>query len=108
MSLLHRIPPLVSALAFGYGVGMSAPDAALSPVQAAVVAYGGASSAPQAQARPKAPAPSSRAATRPSDPNNKNKDFSARMGGSESPELGRLRDVVERDADRGASCDLER
>ena len=26
MSLVEKIPPLISALAFGYGVGMAAPD----------------------------------------------------------------------------------
>ena len=26
MSLVQKIPPMVSALAFGYGVGMAAPD----------------------------------------------------------------------------------
>jgi membrane-bound lytic murein transglycosylase D len=29
MSLVDKIPPLISALAFGYGVGMAAPDSAL-------------------------------------------------------------------------------
>ena len=37
MSVLHKIPPLVSALAFGYGVGMSAPESTISSVNAAVV-----------------------------------------------------------------------
>lgn len=36
MSLLNRIPPLISALAFGYGVGMAAPDGALTSVRSAV------------------------------------------------------------------------
>lgn len=36
MSLLNRIPPLISALAFGYGVGMAAPDGALTSVHSAV------------------------------------------------------------------------
>ena len=103
MSLLHRIPPLVSALAFGYGVGMSAPDAALRPVQAAVSVYGGAGEAPAGppQARP-APANAPKEAPRPKG------DFSARMGGDESKELGRLRQVAAREEDRGGSCDLDR
>ena len=37
MSLIDKIPPLVSALAFGYGVGMAAPDHTLATVQSAVV-----------------------------------------------------------------------
>ena len=41
MSVLHKIPPLVSALAFGYGVGMSAPESTITSVNAAVVAYQG-------------------------------------------------------------------
>ena len=35
MSLVHKIPPLVSALAFGYGVGMAAPESAVKPVRVA-------------------------------------------------------------------------
>ncbi len=37
MSLIDKIPPLVSALAFGYGVGMAAPDHTLATVHSAVV-----------------------------------------------------------------------
>jgi membrane-bound lytic murein transglycosylase D len=37
MSLIDKIPPLVSALAFGYGVGMAAPDDTLASVHSAVV-----------------------------------------------------------------------
>lgn len=37
MSLIDKIPPLVSALAFGYGVGMAAPDQTLASVHSAVV-----------------------------------------------------------------------
>jgi len=36
MSLIDKIPPLVSALAFGYGVGMAAPDHTLASVHSAV------------------------------------------------------------------------
>ncbi len=38
MSLVDKIPPLVSALAFGYGVGMAAPDGALDRMHVASVA----------------------------------------------------------------------
>src|SRR5262249_18721213 len=52
MSLVHKIPPLVSALAFGYGVGMAAPDATISSVKAAVsVVQPGAASPPPPQER---------------------------------------------------------
>jgi membrane-bound lytic murein transglycosylase D len=37
MSLVDKIPPLVSALAFGYGVGMAAPDGALHKMHDAIV-----------------------------------------------------------------------
>ena len=36
MVWLHRIPPMMSALAFGYGVGMAAPDAAIDGARSAV------------------------------------------------------------------------
>lgn len=51
MSIVDKIPPLVSALAFGYGVGMAAPEGTLSHVQ-------GAMTSPRAQTqqvRPSAP-----------------------------------------------------
>ena len=38
MSLIAKLPPLVSALAFGYGVGMAAPDTALHKVHGALAA----------------------------------------------------------------------
>ena len=37
MSLVEKIPPLVSALAFGYGVGMAAPDVDLDPAHGALI-----------------------------------------------------------------------
>lgn len=37
MSLLEKLPPLVSALAFGYGVGMAAPDSSLQGVRSPFV-----------------------------------------------------------------------
>ncbi|MDI1476165.1 lytic transglycosylase domain-containing protein [Polyangium sp. y55x31] len=106
MSLLHRIPPLVSALAFGYGVGMSAPDAALAPVQAAVVAV-----APTPGARPEAGqvplvVDPSRAPLR-TEPA-RGGVTAARMGGPESQQLGRLREVEMREAMRGEQSSLDR
>ncbi len=110
MSVLHKIPPLISALAFGYGIGMSAPEAALAPVQAAVVAYGGApSGGGRADVRTASiPLASARTAPRTNEPRGSGPGFSQRMGGSESNELGRLRDVGHRDAERGEACEIER
>lgn len=92
MSVLHKIPPLVSALAFGYGVGMSAPESTITSVNAAVVAYQG----PTADAR-SAPPP---VAAPPS---------TARLeyGGSESRELLLMRRAAEEER-QGASCELDR
>ncbi len=39
MPWLHKIPPMMSALAFGYGVGMAAPESAIDDARAAVDAY---------------------------------------------------------------------
>lgn len=36
MSLLYKLPPVISAVAFGYGVGMAAPDSAISSMKTAV------------------------------------------------------------------------
>jgi membrane-bound lytic murein transglycosylase D len=49
---LTRIPPMVSALAFGYGVGMAAPDSALSDVRTTVGSYGARAAGFSAGARP--------------------------------------------------------
>lgn len=111
MSLLHRIPPLVSAIAFGYGVGMTAPETALVPVRAAVGDY-------RESASTQAPV---RSGNRPSSVNpvrtngskgqtyrDSRDGFAARMGGPESNELGRLRDVAGPEMDRGESCPIER
>ncbi len=109
MSLLHRIPPLVSALAFGYGVGMTAPDAALAPVQAAVVAVSVPHGGPPRSdilAFPLGGDPS-REASR-GEASMRGGITSARMGGSESRELGKLREVGARDAARGETSDLDR
>ena len=96
MSLVHKIPPMVSALAFGYGIGMSAPESAITSVSAAVSAYhpGEAASAPMvvttaAAPRPRAPV-----------------ELASR--GGESRELSRLRDLSARGERAPASCDLDR
>jgi membrane-bound lytic murein transglycosylase D len=91
MSLVHKIPPMVSALAFGYGVGMAAPESTISSMSAAVSSY---HEAPRtAPARPMAPPV---------------RITAAGIGGDESRELGRLRDASAREAKKGESCDLER
>lgn len=92
MNVLHKIPPLVSALAFGYGVGMSAPESTISSVNAAVVAYQG----PTADARAGAAPP-----VAPSSPGRMD------YGGSESRELILMRRAAEEDR-RGAACELDR
>lgn len=90
MSVLHKIPPLVSALAFGYGVGMSAPESTITSVNAAVVAY----QAPTARPQIVLSAPPATAGQ-------------ARPGGDESRELQIMRRAAD-DERRGASCELDR
>ncbi len=57
MSLIHKIPPMISALAFGYGVGMAAPESTISSVNAAV---NGSQEAPIAFVAPAPTAPVAR------------------------------------------------
>jgi len=101
MSLVHKIPPIISALAFGYGVGMTAPESAISTVNAAVVTY----SQPMVGQTTTMvqPVPTS-AAVVPA------RAAKSGVGGQESLELLRLRDAASRDAEveREASCSLER
>ena len=95
MSLVQKIPPMVSALAFGYGVGMAAPESTLSSMKLAVV--------PQKEAAPVA-APPPPAPPLP-------RITSGGIGGDESRELSRLRMVAaHEDPKKGgaASCDLDR
>jgi membrane-bound lytic murein transglycosylase D len=97
MSLVHKIPPMISALAFGYGVGMSAPDSTISSVDAAVRGPREAHVAMVA------------AATQPYAPIAR--ITAAGIGGDESRELNRLREAAAREArrgDKGESCDLDR
>ncbi len=90
MSVLHKIPPLVSALAFGYGVGMSAPESTITSVNAAVVAYQGPTGSHNgALVAPPALVGAPRAA------------------GEESRELVLMRRAADDDR-RGASCDIDR
>ena len=91
MSVLHKIPPLVSALAFGYGVGMSAPESTITSMNAAVVAYQG-------------PNGHSSAASVMAPPGGQ---VVAPYGGGESRELLAMRRAAD-DERRGASCDLDR
>lgn len=95
MSLVHKIPPLVSALAFGYGVGMAAPESTITGAKAAVVAYQDAGARP-ARPRPQALPPLSPA-----------RIAATGIGGDESRELTKLRDAA-RDGQRAASCDIDR
>ncbi|MBM4373995.1 MAG: transglycosylase SLT domain-containing protein [Deltaproteobacteria bacterium] len=107
MDWLSKIPPMISALAFGYGLGMAAPEAAFDRVRAAVDAPGRtphtASGPGLRKVQPPQPhahggygatatAVASRKATR-----------SVRGGadGDEAPELARLREVD------GPTCKLE-
>ncbi len=108
MSLLHRIPPLVSAIAFGYGVGMTAPETALAPVRAAVGEQRESGATP-AIVRPTQRSMSGNVGYAPTPRGQTGRDgFAARTGGPESRELGRLRDVGAMDAGRGESCDLDK
>lgn len=52
MSLLHKIPPLISALAFGYGVGMAAPEDSIGHVRGVLTQ----DAKPQAKKQPRRPA----------------------------------------------------
>jgi membrane-bound lytic murein transglycosylase D len=98
MSLVHKIPPMVSALAFGYGVGMAAPESTISSVTAAVsVVQPGAALAPTSPGRLREKAP-------PSPPS---KPSSIGIG-DESRELVRLRDTTSRAAPSGGACEIER
>ncbi|MFO0592764.1 MAG: transglycosylase SLT domain-containing protein [Polyangiaceae bacterium] len=90
MSVLHKIPPLVSALAFGYGVGMSAPESTITSVNAAVVAY----QAPTGL-RPVIVAPQQVTSGSP------------RPAGEESRELNLMRRAAD-DERRGAACEIDR
>ncbi len=95
MSLVHKIPPMISALAFGYGVGMAAPDSTITHVYAAVSAY-------QQAAPSSAVAPRSSVASA-STP----RGAVSAAGGDESQELSRLRDLVLRDEKRAASSEQD-
>ncbi|WP_437730238.1 transglycosylase SLT domain-containing protein [Sorangium sp. So ce1335] len=109
MSLVDKIPPMVSALAFGYGVGMAAPQSAISSVQSAVSTYqvGGArTTAPVTAAALAAASPTYGALTYA--PPARGFGAAAATPGSESRELSRLRDAAGRDAREGAACDLDR
>jgi membrane-bound lytic murein transglycosylase D len=94
MSLVHKIPPMISALAFGYGVGMAAPESTIDSVNASLR---GRQDAPVVATAAPRYAPIA-------------KIKASGIGGSESRELEKLREVAARDArdEKGASCDLDR
>ena len=101
MSLIQRIPPLVSALAFGYGVGMAAPESTITSMEAAVTAYHDGARPP-----PGALAPGVLVA-----PPGTTFERGPRLAG-ESRELSKLRNIGaredRRDDQRGDSCEMER
>ncbi len=103
MSLVQRIPPLVSALAFGYGVGMAAPQSTIASMQAAVDGHHQ-TVAPSAPAAPGAPALTAPVALRSA----VQRAAPPAAGGDESRELSRLRDAEAREGGRAAACDLDR
>ncbi|WP_437476513.1 transglycosylase SLT domain-containing protein [Sorangium sp. So ce1014] len=98
---------MVSALAFGYGVGMAAPQAAISSVHSAVSTYqlGGAHTAAPVTALAAVPMA---AAPGPYAPPARGLAAPALPPGGESRELLRLRDVAGREAREGAACELDR
>lgn len=97
MSLVHKIPPMVSALAFGYGVGMSTPESAISSVHAAVSTYPpGETAAQPVRMATMSAAPAPRLPT------------AVASRGGESRELSRLREISARGERAPASCDLDR
>ncbi len=105
MSLLHRIPPLVSALAFGYGIGMTAPETAIAPVSAAVGVHRESERAPAAESPALRGRPTGSSAKKlPASA----EGYAARTGGPESRELNRLREVGPQDASRGEVSEMER
>src|SRR5580704_15902320 len=95
MSLVQRIPPMISALAFGYGVGMAAPEATLASVHDAVAGYHEAPRVSTASLPPVAQV---------------TRVTASGIGGDESRELSRLREIGARDApkEKGESCELDR
>jgi membrane-bound lytic murein transglycosylase D len=88
---------MISALAFGYGVGMAAPESTISSMQAA--AFGQREAPRVAMVAPAPTAPAARITA-------------SGIGGDESRELERLREAAAREAVRdpkkGESCDLDR
>ena len=93
MSLVHKIPPMISALAFGYGVGMAAPESTISSVNASLGGSREGAHVTMVAGPQYAPAA---------------KITAAGIGGDESRELNKLREVAVRDAKRGESSELDR
>jgi membrane-bound lytic murein transglycosylase D len=86
---------MISALAFGYGVGMAAPEATLASVHDAVAGY---HEAPRVSTANLPPVSQVTRVT------------ASGIGGDESRELSRLREIGARDApkEKGESCELDR
>lgn len=113
MTLLSKLPPLVSAVAFGYGVGMAAPDSAISSLKTAVSGTAEVASVPYTgnfgSAGPEraVQAPASFAnvqAPRMDDPASR----ASALARNEPERLARLREATLA-ADRGhASCEFDR
>lgn len=106
MDWLSKIPPMISALAFGYGLGMAAPETAFDHVRSAVAAPGGAR--PELAGpglRKAAPAPHAHAGYGPTarreEPRQATRWARGRADGDEAPELSRLREVD------GLTCKVE-
>jgi len=96
MSLVHKIPPMVSAIAFGYGVGMAAPESTIASMDAAMRGRHEAAHTTYVVPAPTAPVA---------------RITAAGIGGDESKELGRLREAAAREARKGErsdSCELDR
>lgn len=115
MSLLQKIPPLVSALAFGYGVGMAAPESTIAPMKAAVSAYQqGGPGGTSPSVNPLHPVQSAAAGGLPGTGvqvptrGGEGRGPAWVLGGDESRELSRLRDASRPRGSEGAACELDR
>ncbi|HSN97820.1 MAG TPA: transglycosylase SLT domain-containing protein [Candidatus Nanopelagicales bacterium] len=109
MSFVHKIPPMVSALAFGYGVGMAAPDAAITPVRAAVAVYQQGAPPPRSmEAVPGGTVQARGGRTVEGEGRAAVGAEGALPARRESHELGRLREAQARERGEGAACEIER
>lgn len=101
MDWLSKIPPMISALAFGYGLGMAAPEAALDHVRGAVDPSGRRSpNLPSATARQVVATPHAHAgwgptaaAGTPTPVRVASRSSASSPDGDEAPQLSRLREL---------------